>query len=120
MFIFRDNFMMFSEVLLHLFKLSLQMGEVPDAMKIAKVLCIFKSGDPTSISNHRPISILPSLSKILEKLVYARVMKHLVENSYLCGSQYGFRAQCSTEGALQDICTTICQYITVSRGAFIA
>ena len=116
MFIFKDNFMAFSEVLLHLFKLSLQMGEVPDAMKIAKVSCIFKSGDPTSISNYRPISILPSLSKILEKLVYARVMNHLVENRYLCGSQYGFRAQCSTEGALQDICNTI--YSSFERGLY--
>ena len=67
MFIFKDNFMASREVLLSLFKLSLQMAEVPDAMKIAKVSCIFKSGDPTSISTYRPISILPSLRKALEK-----------------------------------------------------
>ncbi len=55
--------------LTHLFNLSLVSGIVPDDMKISKVVPIFKSGDKTKFTNYRPISILPTFSKILEKIV---------------------------------------------------
>ena len=42
-------------------------GVVPVKMLVGKITCIFKSGDPKNIANYRPVSILPVLSKILEK-----------------------------------------------------
>ena len=51
--------------------------------------------------------MLPVLSKILERLVHSRVMTHLTQYNYLTAAQYGFRAMRSTEGALQDLCTSI-------------
>ena len=105
--IFRDNIDILGDVLAHLFCLSLSSGIVPGDMMIGRVVCIYKSDDPKNINNYRPISILPVLSQILEKLVYSQVMDHLVQHNYLSNSQYGFRTQCSTEGALHDICTSI-------------
>ena len=106
-FIFKDNFNILGAVLVHLFTLSMNNGVVPRDMLVGKVTTIFKSGDPMQMSNYRPISILPVLSKVLEKLIYSRVMNHLQKYNYLTRSQYGFRTGCSTEGALQDMCLSL-------------
>ena len=53
---------------------SLNTGIVPDNMKIAKITPVFKSDDKHDLNNYRPISILPYLSKILEKVVYKRTV----------------------------------------------
>ncbi|XP_065652810.1 uncharacterized protein LOC136080128 [Hydra vulgaris] len=55
--------------LMHIFTLSLEQGIFPDKLKLARVVPVFKSGDDTSISNYRPISILPCLSKLLEYIM---------------------------------------------------
>ena len=107
LFIFRDNFNIVGPVLTHLFRLSMNTGVVPKDMLVGKVTTIFKSGGLTDMCNNRTISILLVLSNVLEKLVYSPVMKHFLHNNYLRNNQYDFRAQCSTEGALQDMCTTI-------------
>ena len=53
--------------LVKLFNLSIQSGVYPDLLKVAKVIPIFKKGDPTSVNNYRPISILSPINKIFEK-----------------------------------------------------
>jgi Notch-like protein len=53
----------------HIMNLSLSKGTVPDMMKISKTIPIHKSGDEHSLNNYRPISLLPTFSKILEKLM---------------------------------------------------
>ncbi len=55
--------------ILHVFRLSLSSGVVPSQFKIAKVVPVFKNGDKTNPDNYRPISLLSSFSKILEKVV---------------------------------------------------
>jgi Notch-like protein len=57
--------------------LSLSKGTVPDMMKISKTIPIYKSGDEHSLNNYRPISLLPTFSKILEKLMYKRLVNFL-------------------------------------------
>ena len=54
----------------YLFGKSIENGVVPDALKIARVSPLFKGGDPTDISNYRPISVLSCFSKILERIMY--------------------------------------------------
>ena len=61
---------------------------------------MFKSGDKLIFSNYRPISLLPAFSKILEKLVYARLLDHLNKYKILSDNQFGFRKHHSTEFAL--------------------
>ena len=69
-------------------------------MKIARVIPLFKSGDKSTFTNYRPISILPAFSKILERIVYNRILSYLNERNILSDSQFGFRKNHSTEYAL--------------------
>lgn len=62
---------------------SLATGVVPTEWKMAKVIPIFKSGSKAEIDNYRPISILPTMSKILEKTVHKQLMKYLEFNGFL-------------------------------------
>ena len=69
-------------------------------MKIARVVPIFKKGAEESVSNYRPISLLTSISKILEKLVHKRTLRFLINCNILSNFQFGFRKQHSTTHAL--------------------
>ncbi len=80
----------------HIFNLSLTTGVIPKQLKIAKIVPIFKSGDPRNPDNYRPIALLSNFSKILEKIVHARLMSYLEAHNILSGSQFGFRANHST------------------------
>ena len=84
------------EVLTHIINLSLSSGTFPYDMKIAKVIPIFKSGDTAEVKNDRPISLLTSFSKILERIVYNKLMSFLECNNILYEHQYGFRPKHST------------------------
>ena len=86
--------------LVHIFNLSLSNGQVPDIMKIAKVIPLFKKGDKLDLNNYRPISLLSSLSKVLEKIIFKRTIKFLVIHSIISDSQFGFRKYHSTTHAL--------------------
>ena len=86
--------------LVHIFNLSLLNGEVPDTMKIAKVIPLFKKGDKLDITNYRPISLLPSISKILEKIICIRLVSFLKNENILSNFQFGFREKYSTTHAL--------------------
>ena len=80
----------------HIINLSFETSVVPNQMKIAKVIPLFKSGDPLSMDNYRPISLLSSFSKILEKIVANRLCNYLETNNLLSTSQFGFRPGHST------------------------
>ena len=69
-------------------------------MKIARVVPIFKKGQKYSVSNYRPISLLTSLSKILERLVYKRTLRFLLNCQIFTNSQFGFREKHNTTHAL--------------------
>jgi potassium voltage-gated channel Eag-related subfamily H protein 8 len=61
---------------------SLKTDDVPRSMKIAKVIPIHKSKDKTDLGNYRPISLLSSLSKILEKIVLERLYSCFMQTRY--------------------------------------
>ncbi len=80
--------------------LSISQNMFPWMWKTAVIAPIFKSGDPHSMSNYRPISILPTVSKIAEKLIVKQIINHLNTTPYaLHPMQFGFRANYSTETA---------------------
>ena len=64
---------------------------------------IFKAGDPLECDNYRPISLLSSISKVLEKIVAEKLVYHLNSNDLLYQHQYGFMAKKSTEQNLMQI-----------------
>jgi hypothetical protein len=72
-------------------------------MERAIVTPIFKDGLKTECGNYRPISVLPVISKILERAVHKQVYNHLQANSLLCNEQSGFREQHSTLTAITDV-----------------
>lgn len=98
-------------VLTHIFNLSMETGNVPDDMKMAKVIPIYKNKDPNNLKNYRPISLLPSFSKILEKVMFKRLYGHFHENKLFFTSQYGFRQNHSTELAVTEFQDTIIKNI---------
>ena len=80
--------------------LSLNQGVFPDILKIANVIPLYKKEHPMIFSNYRPVSLLCSLSKVLEKIMYNRVISLLNENDVLFKYQFGFRKSHSTYLAL--------------------
>ena len=86
-----------------IFNLSMKSGTYPDALKVAKVIPIFKKGSQSSLNNYRPISVLSPINKIFEKLLYTRLMKYIDKSKLLYKYQYGFRKNHSTEHALIEL-----------------
>ena len=84
----------------NLINLSLSEGKFPDAWKLANVTPIFKKDDRQSKVNYRPVSLLDSLSKITEKIVFTRLYTFLLEIEYLNPLQSGFRPGDSTVNQL--------------------
>ena len=81
-----------------LFVLSLSLGLIPKDWRIHKITPIFKAGDKTSIRNYRPISLLCTVSLVLERLVYDKVSDHIFKS--ISTSQFGFRRNNSTQQQL--------------------
>jgi hypothetical protein len=88
-----------SSPLTYIFNLALSTGTFPTRMKYSIVKPLFKKGDKSNISNYRPISLLISFSKIVGKIIYMRLYKHLVTHNILVREQYGFRDNSSTQKA---------------------
>ena len=76
-----------------------QVGKFPDLLKISKVLPIYKKDDDSLFSNYRPISLLPSVSKIFERATMIQLTEYLEDNKLIHSNQYGFRKFHSTEYA---------------------
>ena len=74
----------------------METGIFPDVLKISKVIPIYKKGDVSFLSNYRPISLLPTLPKIFERVIYNQLYNYFVNNSLLTEHQFGFRAIHST------------------------
>ena len=74
---------------------SLDSGHVPSQLKLAKVIPLYKSGDPKNLSNYRPISLLSVFSKILEKAIYHQTYFYF-QRVLICKTQFGFRAGSET------------------------
>ena len=89
-----------AEPLTYLINMSLCTGQVPNEWKQAKVLPPFKSGNTTELDNYRPISMLPVLSKVLERVVNTQFIDYLESNRLLYKYQFGFRRQHSTNLAV--------------------
>ena len=81
---------------------SLKSGIFPDKLKVAKIIPIHKKDDTDLCENYRPISILPAISKIFEKVVYDQIYSYFLQNELFCKNQYGFKKQHSTEHAVLE------------------
>ena len=78
---------------------SLNTGVFPEKLKMTKVLPLLKKDDPCLLDNYRPISLLPAISKIFERVVFSQLYAYFNDEKLLYISQYGFRKEHSTENA---------------------
>ena len=82
---------------------SLTSGIFPNSLKIAKVTPIFKKENNKLITNYRPISVLPVISKIFETVIHEQLSEYFISNNLFCPQQYGFRKNSSTELAALEL-----------------
>ncbi len=86
--------------LAHVFNLSLSNGIFPARLKTSRTIPVFKAGRADLCDNYRPIALLSSLSKVLEKMVSVQLINHLDRNKLLYKHQYGFQRNKSTEHSI--------------------
>ncbi|CAB3984748.1 Hypothetical predicted protein [Paramuricea clavata] len=86
-------------------------GCFPKRWKSAKVFALFKDGERTSKDNYRPISVLSAVSKVIERIAHDQLGGYLKENSILTSTQFGFRANRSTEMALTNFTDDILKHM---------
>ena len=82
--------------------LSITSGIVPKQLKIARVIPLFKSGEQDVFTNYRPVSVLPAFSKILETVMYNRLLRFLNNHNILSDNQYGF-----SQASLHYLCSCL-------------
>ena len=83
--------------LVNIINISFKTRCFPDAVKLAKVIPIFKAGSKLDINNYRPISLLSVFSKIIEKLMHSRLYSFLEAHNVIYNSQFGFQKNKSTQ-----------------------
>ena len=90
-----------------IFNKSIAEGVFPEDMKLADVIPLYKNKEKFLVTNYRPISLLITVSKILEKIVYQRTYKFLCNSKQLYQSQYGFRTGHSCASAISELVGTV-------------
>ena len=96
----KDSASVISAPLALIINLSFRSGVFPPDYKIEKILPLYKNGGTNQFGNYRPISILPIISQVVEKIVHNRLVDYLSENKVLSKRQFGFPARKSTELAV--------------------
>ena len=96
----KDSADVITTSLTKLYNRSLATSVFPAVWKCGKVTALFKSGDRCNANNYRPITILPTASKILERAVHSQVYSYLLRENILTRKQFGFRPKLSTAIAL--------------------
>ena len=96
----KDGSRVFSKPVSELCNLSIDLGSFPDSCKIAKLKPLFKKGSKTNLSNHRPISLLSLIFKIIKKLIHEQTSSFLSNNELLYNYQSGFPKKHSTDSCL--------------------
>ena len=96
----RDTIDVIAEPLANIFSLSLRTAIFPDDWKLAKISPIFKDGTKNDCGNYRPISVISTVAKLFEGIVYQQLRPFIAANNILIDQQSGFRPKHSTETAL--------------------
>ena len=94
-----------AENITDIFNFSLETEVFPDDLKVGKVAPVYKSGDKDDLNNYRPISVLPTVATVFEKVLYGQIYDHFTSNKLLGNQQFGFRTLHSTALALSE-CTS--------------
>ncbi|CAB4023335.1 Hypothetical predicted protein [Paramuricea clavata] len=102
--------------LTEIFNMSIDSDQFPSDWKAARVIPLFKKGQRSMLNNYRPISILPVVSKLMERIMYDQMYEYLNQNNLFSKHQFGFRPYHSTTTTLLD-CTNE-WYTNMDRGLY--
>ena len=97
-----------------IFNISLTTKCYPDSLKFAKVAPVYKGGDKDNLDNYRPISVLPTVARVFEKLIHEQMIKYFESNDLLSKKQWGFRSLHSTVLSLMS--KTNDWFVNISKG----
>ena len=86
-----------------IFNQSITDGILPDQMKIAEILPLYKGKESDQLVNYRPISLLLTMSKLLEKIIYKCTIRFIDKYKLLYDSQYRFHSKRSCEHAILEL-----------------
>ena len=91
----KENFDICSPTLYNLVNKTFRENIFPNELKLADINPVFKKDDATNVKNYRPISVLPAVSKIFERLMLKQISLHLEDHlsPFLCGYRKGYNAQ---------------------------
>jgi len=98
---------------------SLCTGIFPDHLKIAVLKPLYKKGDKTSMTNYRPISLKIFFSKVLEKVMYSRLIQHLHTKNILITEEYCFRKGISSEDAASRLTDSVFKSLDKKKVIFL-
>ena len=87
-------------------------------MKVSKINPLFKKGDVTLLNNYRPISLLPCVSKIFERVLFNQLYEYFDRNDLLTQHQYGFRKNHSTEFAAMELIDRVANLLELGKIPF--
>ena len=105
--IIKDSKVSILNYLTDIINLSFETNVFPDSMKIAIISPIFKEGDPDDITNYRPISVLPIISKLFERAAANQIVEFLENNNILSNRQHAYRKSHSTETCLFELLNNV-------------
>ena len=110
--VFKECAEALSEPLTILFNSFFDCHYIPDILKRAAIVPVYKSGEKSNPINYRPISLTPILMKILERIVRKQVVQFLTDNNFLNSTQHGFREGRSCLAALLNVYDDIVHMIS--------
>lgn len=102
-------------VITYLANLCFRTGTFPSLLKQSIITPVFKGGDRDDVNNYRPISVLPIISKIIEKLLNNRLLNYLSSFNIISPAQFGFRQGISTEDAVTSLSTLVVEQLDVGK-----
>lgn len=107
-----------AEHLADLINLSVSSGIFPSVLKTSIVIPVLKKNDPSDIANYRPISILSVMSKVIERIVFTRIINFTDKFNIIPDCQHGFRSGRSTETAALSFVEFV--YECLDKGLMVA
>ena len=90
--ILEDSCQTIAPFLSDIFNFSISTNTFPSDLKIGKVSPVHKSGDRDDLNNYRPISVLPTIARVFERLLYNQMYTYLTDNKLFGQQQFEFRS----------------------------
>ena len=91
-------------------------GISPQSFKISKIIPLYKKGVHSLLTNYKPISLLPTISKVFERIIYDQMYEYLNENNLLAEEQFRFRKYHSTDYAAISLVNHISNEMEHGKG----